>query len=156
MVYDERPSTAEAAYGSHSVLHVGTNEVNIVNLKMTNRNQREGSEIHHTEPRVMFTRAHNQRRFKTFCNRKWKQAFLIVQVVPPRFSQLSSVWCIMNMTQINPSYGAWLCGVLLTLTPKCSVTPLPCSPSTPNDILSSRKMRTLYLYFSFTWWPIEI
>lgn len=39
----------------------------------------------------------------------------------------------------------------LTLTPKCSVTPRPCSPSTPKDMLSSRKMRSLYLYLSFTW-----
>lgn len=39
----------------------------------------------------------------------------------------------------------------LTLTPKCSVTPRPCSPSTPKDRLSSRKIRTLYWYFSFTW-----
>lgn len=38
-----------------------------------------------------------------------------------------------------------------TLTPKCSVTPRPWSPRTPKDMLSSRKIRTLYLYFSFTW-----
>ena len=41
---------------------------------------------------------------------------------------------------------------ILTLTPKCSVTPRPCSPRTPKDRLSSRKIRTLYLYFIFTCW----
>lgn len=38
----------------------------------------------------------------------------------------------------------------LTLIPKCSVTPRPCSPSTPNDRLSSKNILTLYLYFNFT------
>lgn len=39
----------------------------------------------------------------------------------------------------------------LTLIPKCSVTPRPCSPSTPNERLSSRKILALYLYFNWTW-----
>lgn len=38
----------------------------------------------------------------------------------------------------------------LTLIPKCSVTPRPCSPRTPNERLSSRKILALYLYFNFT------
>lgn len=38
----------------------------------------------------------------------------------------------------------------LTLIPKCSVTPRPCSPRTPNERLSSRKILALYLYFNLT------
>lgn len=39
----------------------------------------------------------------------------------------------------------------LTFIPKCSVTPRPCSPSTPKERLSSKNILTLYLYFNFTY-----
>lgn len=36
-----------------------------------------------------------------------------------------------------------------TFIPKCSVIPLPCSPRTPKERLSSKNILTLYLYFNF-------
>lgn len=50
---------------------------------------------------VVYSLGHTvARRNKTFCNGNGKWAFLIghVQVVPPCFIQLSSVWCLVKMT----------------------------------------------------------
>lgn len=101
VINDKRTSTAEPSDWGHSILHVCTDKVNVINL--------------HT----------------------WS-------------INLHMIITLSNSNTANSVIPIFNVGVL-TLTPKCSVTPLPCSPSTPKDMLSSRKMRTLYLYFSFTW-----
>lgn len=55
---------------------------------------------------------------KTFYNRKWEWAFLIGQgqVFPPGLGPFSSIWCIMNMTQV-----CMPCSVLYTESKSCLI-----------------------------------